>query len=61
MTRGDDFFKIIEKINGNAYKENLPSEYRVSAPFNAFNLSLFDVGDYLRLNPFLKKKGYDAI
>jgi len=60
MPRGDDHFQIIEKINDDTYKVDLPSEYGVSASFNVANLSLFDVGDDSRSNPF-EERGDDAI
>jgi hypothetical protein len=50
--RGDGPFQILERINDNAYKVDLPSEYGVSATFNVFDLTLFDVGDDWRSNPF---------
>ena len=53
--RGDGPFKVLEKINDNAYKIDLPSEYNVSATFNVSDLSLFDVDGGaldLRKNPF---------
>ena len=59
MPRGDDSFQIIEKINDNTYKVDLPGEYVVSAIFNV-DLSLFDVGDDSRLNHF-EKRGDDVI
>ena len=37
---------------------DLPSEYNVFATFNVDVLSLFDVGEDLRLNPF-KERGND--
>ena len=43
MPKEDGPFKIIEKINGNAFKVELPSEYIVSTTFNVYELSLFDV------------------
>ena len=43
-------FQVLEQINNNAYKQNLPGEYNVSATFNVFYLSPFDVGDNLRTN-----------
>ena len=49
-----------KKVNDNAYKVDLPSEYDVSAPFNVSNLSLFDVGDGSRSNRF-EKRGDGAI
>ena len=39
---------------------DLPGEYGVSVTFNVSDLSLFDVGDDSRLNPF-KERGDDAI
>jgi hypothetical protein len=51
LPRGDGPFQVVERINNNAYKLDLPSEYGVSASFNAGDLSPFDVGDDLRTNP----------
>jgi len=45
MPIGDGPFQILEKLNDNAYKVNLPSDYNVSVTFNIFYLFLFDVGD----------------
>ena len=62
MPRGDGPFKVLQRINNNAYKLELPSEYgNISATFNVSDLSLFDVGDEddganLRTNPF-KERG----
>ena len=56
--RGDGPFQILEKINDNAYKVDLPGEFNVSASFNVANLSPFDVGDDSRLNPF-EERGND--
>ncbi|KAL5739350.1 hypothetical protein ACOSQ2_028530 [Xanthoceras sorbifolium] len=52
LPRGDGPFQVIERINDNAYKLDLPGEYNVSASFNVSDLSPFDVGDDLRTNPF---------
>jgi len=52
MPRGDGPYQIIERINDNACKVDLPGEYGVSATFNFSDLSSFDVGDDSRLNPF---------
>ena len=50
--RGDGPFQVLERINNNAYKLDLPRNYgHVSATFNVVDLSLFDVGDS-RMNPF---------
>jgi len=60
MPRGDGPYQIIERINDNAYKVDLPGEYGVSATFNVSDLSSFDLGDDSRSNPF-EERGYDAI
>jgi len=64
---------VLEKINDNAYKIDLPSEYNVSATFNVSDLSLFDADGGtldLRTNPFqergsdedtTKDKGHEAL
>jgi hypothetical protein len=56
--RGDGPFQVLERINDNAYKLDLPGEYNISATFNVSNLSLFDVGDDSRSNPF-EERGND--
>ncbi|RDX93860.1 hypothetical protein CR513_23832, partial [Mucuna pruriens] len=57
MIGGDDPFQVIEKINDNAYKLDLPSEYQISTTFNAIDLSLFNVGDELDLRTNLFEEG----
>ena len=52
LPRGDGPFQVLERINDNAYKLDLPGEYTVSATFNVTDLSPFDAGDDLRANPF---------
>ena len=51
--RGNGPFQVLERINDNAYKIDLPGEYNVSSNFNVSNLSLFHVdGEFdLRTNP----------
>jgi hypothetical protein len=49
---GDGPFQILEKINDNAYKVDLPSEYNVSATFNVYDLFPYDAGDDSRSNLF---------
>lgn len=49
--RGDGPFQVLEKVNDNAYKLDLPGEYNVSATFNVSDLSLYDVGADSRSNP----------
>ncbi|GKV08570.1 hypothetical protein SLEP1_g20183 [Rubroshorea leprosula] len=56
--RSDGPFQVIARINDNAYKLELPSEYNVSATFNVFDLSPLDIGDDLRTNPF-EERGND--
>ena len=50
--RGDGQLQVLEKINDNAYKLDLPGEYNISATFNVSDLCPFDVGDDSRKNPF---------
>ena len=52
LLRGDRPFQVLKRINDNAYKLDFPGEYNVSATFNVIDLSLCDVGDDLRTNPF---------
>ena len=59
LPRGDDPFQVLERINNNAYKLDLPGEYTVSATFNVTDLSPFDAGDDLRTNPF-QEEGNDG-
>ena len=44
-SRGDGPFQVIERINDNAYRLELPGEYQVHGTFNVADLSPFDVGD----------------
>ena len=59
LPRGDGPFQVLERINDNAYKLDLPGKYDVSATFNVTDLSPFDVGDDLRVNPF-QEEGNDG-
>jgi hypothetical protein len=45
-------FQVLERINDNAYKVNIPSEYGISATFNVAEITLFDTGFDLRSNHF---------
>ena len=58
--RGDGPFQVLETINENAYKIDLPGEYNVSATFNVSDLSLFDVGSDSRSN-FFEERGNDTV
>ena len=48
MPRSEGPFKIIEKINDNAYKLELPGEYGVSATFNVGDLAKYIPDEELR-------------
>ncbi len=52
LPRGDGPFQVLERINDNSYKLDLPGEYNVSASFNVSDLSPYDVGDDLRTSRF---------
>ena len=43
----DGPFEVLERINDNAYKVDLPGEYGVSATFNVADLSPYFEDDYL--------------
>ena len=60
MSWKDGPFQVLEWINDNAYKLDLPNEYNASTTFNVSNLSPFDAGDILRTNP-LQEVGNDGI
>ena len=57
MPRADGPFEVLEKVNVNAYKINLPGEYGVSCTFNVANLKPYfedDKFENLRANFFLE-------
>ena len=56
--RGDGPFLVLERINANAYKLDLPGDYNISATFNVSDLSHFHGGDNSRMNPF-EERGND--
>ena len=47
MPRADGPFEVLERINDNAYKVDLPGDCGVSATFNVADLSPYLVDDYL--------------
>ncbi|XP_037495048.1 uncharacterized protein LOC119369086 [Jatropha curcas] len=57
--RGAGPFQVLERINDNAYKIDLPGEYGVSTTFNISDLSPFDMDVDLRTNIF-KEQGDDT-
>jgi len=53
--RGDGPFQVLERINDNAYKIDIPGEYGVGSSFNVADLTPFVAGDdskHLRANSF---------
>ncbi|KAL4319737.1 hypothetical protein GQ457_18G009760 [Hibiscus cannabinus] len=56
---GDGPFQVLEKVNDNAYKLDLPGDYNVSATFNVSDLSPYDDSADLRTNPF-QERGNDV-
>ena len=47
MPRADGPFEVLERINDNAYRPDLPGDYGVSATFNVAKLKAYHKGDYL--------------
>ena len=47
MPRADGPFEVLERVNDNAYKTDLPGDYGVSATFNVADLSPYLEDDYL--------------
>jgi len=55
--RGNSLFQVLERINDNAYKIDLPGEYNVSSTLNVSDLSLFDVEGEFDLRTNLSQEG----
>jgi len=47
MPRANGPFEVLERINDNAYKIDLPGDYGLSATFNVVDLSAYQADDYL--------------
>jgi len=58
MTRADGPFEVLERINDNAYKVDLPGFHGVLATFNVVDLSPYPANDYLA---DLRTKNQDQI
>lgn len=43
--RGDGPFKVLDRINNNAYRLELPDDYGINPTFNVADLSLYDKSD----------------
>jgi hypothetical protein len=56
MLKGDGPIQILKLINENSYKVDLLGEYDITATFNVYNLSLFDLGDDSRSNSFKERQ-----
>ncbi|XP_037497853.1 uncharacterized protein LOC119371562 [Jatropha curcas] len=56
---GDRALQVLEHIDDNTYKIDLPGKYDVSIAFNISNLSPFDINADLRMNLF-EEKGNDT-
>lgn len=60
--RGTGPFRVLEKINDNAYKLDLPGEFKISHTFNVSDLSPFLADDdVLRPEPFQEGGNDEAI
>jgi len=46
--------QVLEWINDNVYKLELPNKYNISAKFNVYNF-FFNIGDDLKLNEFVER------
>jgi len=47
MPKAGGPFEVLERINDNAYKVDLPGDYEVSATFNVADFSVYQTDDYL--------------
>ncbi|XP_048228249.1 uncharacterized protein LOC125369523 [Ricinus communis] len=56
LPREDGPVQVVERINDNTYKLDLPCEYNVSATLSIADLTLFDIVSDVRTNPF-KERG----
>ena len=60
MLRADGPFEVLERVNVDAYKIDLPRDYQVSATFNVSDLSSYEGDDNLsNLTLNFAKQGED--
>jgi len=60
MPRANGPFEVLQRVNDNAYKVNLPRDYGVSATFNVADFSPYLEDDYLvNLSANSPKQGED--
>jgi len=60
MQRADGPFEVLQRVNDNAYKVNLPRDFSVSATFNVLDSSMYLEGEHLvnlRANSFKIRGG----
>lgn len=57
--RGDGPFKILEKINDNAYCIDLPGEFQIASTFNVTNLTSFDASENVLRSKASQERGND--
>ena len=61
MARGDDPYKIVQRVRDNAYKVELSDDMNISTTFNVEDLTPYiededeDVGDF-KANPLQERK-----
>ncbi|KAL1225051.1 hypothetical protein V5N11_002830 [Cardamine amara subsp. amara] len=61
QVQGDGPFKVLERINNNVYRIELPCMNKMSSTFNVYDLSHFDVRDDQVLRTKLHQEGgYDT-
>ncbi|MGL5995490.1 MAG: hypothetical protein ACRC1I_03045, partial [Pseudomonas proteolytica] len=57
--RGDGPFQVLERINNNAYRIDIPGKGNMSTTFNVADLSRFDAGDQVLRTKHFQEGGHD--